>query len=108
MTANTIRFNYNHISKRLSLLTTIDTDLMLEVYSRIEEEELFDNVYFKQYLIGLCQMRMGQAVGRFNFNMPGNFQYNAADMITQGQEKMNAVIEKVRAETNTGWFIMDR
>jgi hypothetical protein len=108
MTANTIRFNYNHISKRLSLLTTIDTDLMLEVYSRIEEEELFDNVYFKQYLIGLCQMRMGQAVGRFNFNMPGNFQYNAADMITQGQEKMNAVVEKVRAETNTGWFIMDR
>ncbi len=108
MTANTLRFNYNHISKRLSLLTTIDTDLMLEVYSRIEEEEMFDNVYFKQYLIGLCQTRMGQAVGRFNFNMPGNFQYNAADMITQGQEKMNAVIEKVRAETNTGWFIMDR
>lgn len=108
MTSNTLRFNYNHISKRLSFLTTIDTDLMLEVYSRIEEEEMFDNVYFKQYLIGLCQTRMGQAVGRFNFNMPGNFQYNAADMITQGQEKMNAVIEKVRAETNTGWFIMDR
>lgn len=108
MTANTLRFNYNHISKRLSFLTTIDTDLMLEVYSRIEEEEMFDNVYFKQYLIGLCQTRMGMAVGRFNFNMPGNFQYNAADMITQGQEKMNAVIEKVRAETNTGWFIMDR
>jgi len=108
MTANTLRFNYNHISKRLVLLTTIDTDLMLEVYVRIEEEELFDNVYFKQYLIGLCQQRMGMAVGRFNFNMPGNFQYNAQDMITQGKEKMDAIIEKVRAETNTGWFIMDR
>jgi len=108
MTANTLRFNYNHISKRLNLLTVIDTDLMLEVYNRIEEEELFDHVYFKQYLIGLCQMRMGQAIGRFNFNMPGNFQYNAADMISQGQEKMTAVIEKVRTETNTGWFIMDR
>jgi len=108
MTANTLRFNYNHISKRLQLLTTIDTNLMLEVYSRIEEEEMFDNVYFKQYLIGLCQMRMGQAVGRFNFNMPGNFQYNAADMISQGQEKMTAVIERVRGETNTCWFIMDR
>jgi hypothetical protein len=40
--------------------------------------------------------------------MPGNFQYNAADMITQGQEKMNAVIEKIKSETNTAWFIMDR
>jgi hypothetical protein len=108
MTHNTIRFNYNHISKRLQLLTSIDTDLMLEVYSRIEEEEMFDNVYFKQYVIGMCQMRMGQAVGRFNFNMPGNFQYNAADMITQGEKKMTDVIEKIKAETNVCWFIMDR
>jgi len=108
MTTNTLRFNFNHISKHLNLLTMIDTDMMLEIYSRIEEEELFDNVYFKQYLIGLCQMRMGQAVGRFNFNMPGSFQYNAADMISQGKEKMDAIIEKVRSETNTGWFIMDR
>ena len=108
MTTNTIRFNYNHINKHLNLLTMIDTDMMLEIYSRIEEEELFDNVYFKQYLIGLCQIRQGQAVGRFNFNLPGNFQYNSADMISQGTEKMTAVIEKVRSETNTGWFIMDR
>jgi len=108
MTANTLRFHYNHISKRLNFLTMINTDLMLEVYNRIEEEELFDHVYFKQYVIGLCQMRMGQAVGRFNFNMPGNFQYNAADMITQGKEKMDAVIERVRGESTVGWFIMDR
>jgi hypothetical protein len=108
MTANTLRFNYNHISKRLMLLTTIDTDLMLECYVRIEEEELFDHVYFKQYLTGLCQMRMGQALGRFNFSMPGNFQYNSADMISQGKEKMDAVIEKIKAESNVAWFIMDR
>lgn len=108
MTANTIRFNYSPISKRLMFLTAIDTDMMLEVYSRLEEEEMFDNVLFKQYVIGLCQMRMGQAVGRFNFNMPGNFQYNAADMITQGENKMNKVVEKIEKETNTAWFIMDR
>jgi len=108
MTANTLKFNFNHISKRLNFLTMINTDMMLEVYTRIEEEELFDHVYFKQYLIGLSQMRMGMALGRLTFNMPGNFQYNAADMISQGKEKMDAVIEKVRAETNTAWFIMDR
>jgi hypothetical protein len=51
---------------------------------------------------------MGQALGRFNFNMPGNFQYNAADMISQGKEKMDAVIEKIKGEVNTAWFIMDR
>lgn len=108
MTANTLRFNYNHVSKRLNFLTSINTDMMLECYTRIEEEELFDHVYFKQYVIGLSQMRMGQALGRFNFNMPGNFQYNAADIIAQGQEKLNETKEKIKAETNTAWFIMDR
>ena len=53
-------------------------------------------------------MRMGMAVGRFNFNMPGNFQYNSADMISQGKEKMDAVIERVRGESQAAWFIMDR
>jgi len=108
MTANTLRFNFNHINKRLVFLTTVEVDLMLECYVRIEEEELFDHVYFKQYITGLSQMRMGQAVGRFNFNMPGNFQYNAADMISQGKEKMDAVVEKVKSESNVAWFIMDR
>ena len=108
MTANTLKFHYNHISKRLNFLTSINTDMMLEVYIRIEEEELFDHVYFKQYVIGLCQTRLGQALGRFTFNMPGNFQYNAADMISQGKEKMDAVIERIRGESTVAWFIMDR
>lgn len=108
MTANTLRFNYNHITKRLLFLTSVETDLMLECWVRIEEEELFDHVYFKQYLIGLAQVRMGQAVGRFNFNMPGNFQYNAADMISQGQAKIDMVVEKIKSESQVAWFIMDR
>jgi hypothetical protein len=108
MTTNTTRFNYNPLNKRLQFLAPVHTDLMLECYVKIEEEDLFDHVYFKQYLIGLAQMRMGQAVGRFNFNMPGNFQYNAADMITQGKEKMTEVIERVRGESQVAWFIMDR
>ena len=108
MTTNTLRFNYSHITKRLIFLTSIETDLMLECWARIEEEELFDNVYFKQYLIGMSQMRMGQALGRLTFNMPGNFQYNSADIISQGKEKMDAVIEKIKGESQSAWFIMDR
>ena len=108
MTANTLRFQFNHINKRLMFMTSVDTDMMLECSIRIEEEEIFDHVYFKQYMVGLSQMRLGQAVGRFNFNMPGNFQYNASDMITQGKEKMDAVIEKIKGESQVAWFFMDR
>jgi hypothetical protein len=29
-------------------------------------------------------------------------------MIAQGKEKMDAVIEKIKGESNVAWFIMDR
>lgn len=108
MTANTMRFQFNHINKRLSFQTDVDTSLMLETSIRIEEEELFDHVYFKDYVIGISKKRMGEAIGRFNFSMPGNFQYNAADIITEGKETVDKVIEKIKGESQVAWFFMDR
>lgn len=108
MTANTMRFQFNHINKRLSFLTEVPTDLMLECYVRIEEEELFDHVYFKDYVIGISKKRMGEALGRFNFNMPGNFQYNASDIKEEGNQLLEKTIEKIKGESQVAWFFMDR
>jgi hypothetical protein len=103
-----LKFKYNHIDKRLVILTRVETNLMLEVYIRIEQEHLFDNQLFKDYIIGLSRMRLGEAIGRFNFSLPGNFQYNASDMIAQGEKLVESVKEKIKGETNTGWFFMSR
>jgi len=108
MTANTMRFQFNHINKRLSFMTEVDTNLMLELYLRIEEEELFDHVYFKDYVIGISKKRMGEALGRFNFNMPGNFQYNASDIKEEGSQMIEKVMEKIKSESQVSWFFMDR
>jgi len=108
MTANTMRFQFNHINKRLSFMTDVSTSLMLEVYLRIEEEELFDHVYFKDYIIGISKKRMGEALGRFNFNMPGNFQYNASDIKEEGNQMVEKVVEKIKSESQVSWFFMDR
>jgi len=108
MTKNTLKFDYNHVNKRLHLLTEVSTDLVFDVYLRIEQEELFDYQLFKDYVIGMSRVRLGEAIGRFSFNMPGNFQYNAADMITQGQVMVDKVIEKIKGETQASWFFMSR
>ena len=108
MTKQTIKFDYSPVNKRLHILTEVDCNLMLETFVRIQQEELFDLQLFKDYVIGLSKVRQGEAVGRFNFNMPGNFQYNAADMITQGQALVDKVVEKIKSETTSGWFKMSR
>lgn len=108
MNRQTIKFEYNHINKRLHILTKVDTDLILEVYVRIEPEELFDFHLFKDYVIGLSRVRLGEALGRFSFSMPGNFQYNANDMISQGQAMVDKVVERIKSETQSGWFFMTK
>jgi len=101
------KYSYNIESHRLHLLGEVRNDLMLEVYVRIGQDELFNSQLFKDYTVGLSRVRLGEALGRLNFNMPGNFQYNASDIISQGQDLIDKTVEEVKAQSpNTSFFIM--
>jgi hypothetical protein len=103
------KFSYNIENHRLHLLGEVRNDLMLEVYVRISQDELFNTQLFKDYVVGLSRVRLGEALGRMNFNMPGNFQYNASDIISQGQDLVDKTVEEVKAQSpNTSFFIMAR
>jgi hypothetical protein len=110
LTKNTIYHNYNHINKRLQFLSSIpeQSNVMLECWIRIQEEELFDFEMFKRFVIGTCRSRMGELLGRFNFNMPGNFTYNAGDIISQGKEMVEEVKTYIKEQSTTAWFKMSR
>lgn len=110
LTKNTIFHNYNHINKRLHFLSEIpdQSNLMLECWVRIQEEELFDYEMFKRFVIGTCRSRMGELLGRFNFQMPGNFTYNANDIISQGKEMVEEVKTQIKEQSTTCWFKMSR
>ena len=109
MARNYTKYSFNPINKRLHILDEVRSNMMLEVYVRIEQEELFHNQLFKDYIVGLSRVRLGEALGRLNFNMPGNFQYNAADIITQGQDLIDKTVEKVKETSpNSSFFIMKR
>ncbi len=103
-----VRYNYNHLSKRLNFIGEVKHSMMLECWCRIPEEELFDFHMFKEYVIGLSKKRMGEVIGRFNFTMPGNFQYNAGDMISEGQTMIEKVETQIKGESTTAWFKMTR
>lgn len=101
------KFSFNPESKRLHLLGEVRNDLMLEVYVRIQQEELFNSELFKEYMVGLSLTRMGAMLGRMNFQMPGNFQYNASDIISDGKEKIEKVKERIDKQSpNNSFFIM--
>lgn len=113
LTKDTVKFSFNPINKQLNFLGSLEsypgeTNHILECWIRIQEEELFDFEMFKRYCIGLCRIRMGEQIGRFSFNMPGNFNYNAQDIISGGKEMVDKVNEEIKGQTTVSWFKMSR
>ena len=109
MSRNYTKYTYNPVNHRLHIMDEVRTDFMLEVYIRIEQEEIFNNQLFKDYSTALVRIRLGEALGRMTFNMPGNFQYNAADLIAQGEALLTKTEEAVKAQSpNSSFFIMKR
>jgi len=109
MSRNYTKYNYNPLNHRLHILDEVRTDFMLEVYIRIEQEEVFNNQLFKDYITALSRIRLGEALGRLTMTMPGNFNYNAADIISQGTELLTKTEEAVKAQSPANsFFIMKR
>ena len=107
MAKNYNKYSFNPESKRLHLLGEVRNALMLEVYIRIQQEELFHSELFKDYVVASSLIRMGAMLGRMNFQMPGNFQYNAADIIADGKEKLEKCIQTIKDQSpNNSFFIM--
>jgi hypothetical protein len=108
MSRESIKYNFNHIDKRLHLLGLVETSLILEVYMRIPQEELFDYELFKDYVIGQSRIRLGNLLGFHTFNMPGNFGFNAQSVIDSGEKLVQKVEEKIKGQSTVAWFKMHR
>lgn len=103
------RYSFNPESKRMNLLGELRNDVMLEVYVRIEQDELFNIQLFKDYCIALSKKRLGEMLQRVTFTMPGNFQYNSAELVATGQEGVDKIKEEVKLTSpNNSFFIMKR
>jgi hypothetical protein len=108
MNKDTLAFDFNPVNKRLNILTVVKTDLILEVYAHVQAEELFDLQLFKDYVIGLSRVRLGEAWGRFSYQLPGNFNFNPESMISQGEKLIESVVNTVKGQSQVSWFIMHR
>jgi hypothetical protein len=45
-------------------------------------------------------------VGRYDWTLPGSVKLNAADLVTQGKEEVQAVEEEIKNQSSSSWFYM--
>lgn len=102
----TAKYHYNQLTHRLNILTGVRSNLILETYVNIPEENLFTDQYFIKYVTGWAKQQQGRMLGQFDFTLPGGVKYNASDMISQGKEEMKEVEDEIRQQSTSSWMIM--
>lgn len=102
----TLKHHFNPLNHQLNVLTNMKYDVIIEAYANIPKENLFEDDLFFNYVVGQSKIQLGNLVGRYDFTLPGGVKVNAADLISQGQEEVNKVVEEVKGQSNSSFFFM--
>jgi len=102
----TLKFQFNQLNHRLNILTNIKYDVIMEAYANIPQENLYRDDLFFKYVVGYSKVQLGNLMGRYTFNLPGNVTLNHADLVTQGKEEIKEVEEEIKNQSSVSWFVM--
>lgn len=102
----TVKYDYNQMANRLAILTNITDSLIAECYINIEPEHLYADPLFIEYVTGVCKLKLGQMVGRYDIKLPGNSSYNSAMLIDEGKEARDSVRETIKGHPNSDFFYL--
>jgi hypothetical protein len=102
----TLRHSFNQLNHRLHILTKVETDVIIEAYANIPQENLFKDDLFFKFCVGWAKVQLGNMTGLYDFTLPGGIKINSANLITQGQQEIKEVEEEVKGQSNSSWFIM--
>lgn len=100
-----VKFNWNPNTKRV-IVEGGDphTSIFLETDVKIEEELLFDDYLFIDYVRGAALMSLGRMTNIFQMNLPGGVTLGTAELKSEGKELMESVKTKIKEEEPVGYF----
>ena len=86
---NTVKFNFDSNSKRFEVLTSLDKNLILEVYAHIPPEALFGDPLFLKWVTGWSYIEMGRVLSFTDGNFAGETKINYEKYYEIGQKMID-------------------
>ena len=110
LTKTTYKFDYNENNNRLNFLTGFDklSSVILETYSRIESECLYDDELFQRYVTAQSKIQISNLLGLYDFQLPGGIKYNADKFESQADKEIEKVMEEIKLIPNANFIRMVR
>jgi hypothetical protein len=102
----TLKHHFNQLNHRIHILTNVKYDVIMEAYANIPRENLFKDDLFYRHVLGNSKIMLGNLVGRYDFTLPGSVKINAADLVTQGKEDVQAVEDEIKGQSDSAWFYL--
>lgn len=89
---NTITFKFNRLTSRLMLPGEApNSNLIIQVQTKIDEEYLFTDDYFRKYVIGKCKIELARVLSMFRINLPGNVEIDIDGLKSSGETEVEQV-----------------
>ena len=116
----TFAFNWNKNNKKLTILgrdpNRVNTgnpnngypggvDVAVQCFVKITEDSLYDDELFVRYCIGKSKEALGNMLSVFDYNLPGGVRVNAQNIVSQGKEEVQEVMQMINDENSPSYFL---
>ena len=100
-----VTYNYNRYTNKLWIGGKIpDGDLVLNLYKEVPVEYLYKDETFFDYVVAKAKTELSRILGTFQFNLVGNVTINYDLFKSEGEEKIQSIIDTIKSEEGTDWF----
>lgn len=102
---NTTKFRFDPNSKRFEVQTSLQKNLILEVWANIPEEFLFGDPYFLKYVTGKAMRDYAIHLSFTDMQLAGNSKINTDRLFSVGDEMIKEVQEYIKGISRASFFI---
>ena len=103
---NPYSFDYNRLKRALRFTGEIPTtDVILEIYETIPDCALYEDEIFFRYCAAKIKISLGNKLGIFEFQLPGNIAVNADAIQSLGESELESIIEEINGDEGVDWMM---
>lgn len=96
----TIRASFNKHSQIFSIQSSVETDIILHCFVRLQPEYMYTYQLFEDYVCACVEEQLGKILSMFDFKYPGGVQPNFDKIHESGSSEKTRIEEYLR-EANT-------
>lgn len=103
---NPFSFHYNQLTHEIRFTGEVPKkDTILEIYETVPQCALFSDEIFFRYCAAKIKISLGNKMGIFGFNLPGNISINADNIQSLGEAELERVLEEIKGDEGVDWMM---